>query len=83
MVTASPLKLENGILHLVVLESTSEGFHQRHFQPICPLCKRIQIDDGCWEGLEVVLKKNPRADLTHKLCTECRSLYLGHGDRLP
>lgn len=44
--------------------------------PICSSCKRIRLDDGSWEQMEVYIRDRSRAEFTHSICPDCtKRLY--------
>ncbi len=46
--------------------------------PICASCKRIRVDDGYWEQIEVYLREHSHAEFSHGICPECAErLYPG------
>jgi hypothetical protein len=39
--------------------------------PVCSFCKKVSDDRGYWERVEVYIKKNSEADVSHGICPEC------------
>jgi CheY-like chemotaxis protein len=51
--------------------------------PVCASCKSIRLSDGNWQTLEVYIKQNTDAELSHGLCPECiRKLYPTLADKV-
>ena len=42
--------------------------------PICSGCKRIRDNHGKWWPLDLYVKKQTGANLTHTICTDCRDV---------
>ena len=48
----------------------------RGLLPTCASCKKIRDDNGCWNQIEVYIKKHSEANFSHGICPECaRKLY--------
>lgn len=45
--------------------------------PICSNCKKIRDDKGCWEEVELYVKKHSDAEFTHGICPDCERLLYG------
>lgn len=43
----------------------------RGILPICSFCKKIRDDQGYWERVDIYIKKNSAADISHGICPEC------------
>lgn len=39
--------------------------------PLCSFCKKIRDDKGYWERVDVYIKENTEAEVSHSLCPEC------------
>jgi hypothetical protein len=71
LITVSPMKFVDGMLHVVVIEDVTELQELRKLIPICASCKMIRSEEGEWEQIESYLHRNSTAALTHGLCPEC------------
>jgi len=43
----------------------------RGILPICSFCKKIRNDEGYWEQVDVYIRNNSSADISHSICPEC------------
>ena len=43
----------------------------RGILPLCSFCKKIRNDKGYWEQVDVYIRKNSQADISHSICPEC------------
>ena len=42
--------------------------------PICSACKRIRDENGKWWPLDIYVKKRTDVELTHTICSDCKSV---------
>ncbi|MEX2530965.1 MAG: PAS domain-containing protein [Gemmatimonadota bacterium] len=52
----------------------------RRLLPICAWCDKIRGEDGEWQSIEVYLKRESGADVTHGMCPDCAE---GSSEELP
>lgn len=43
--------------------------------PICSYCKKVRDDSGYWEQVDIYMKKQSLADVSHSICPECTRKY--------
>jgi len=43
----------------------------RGLLPICSYCKKIRVDTGSWQQIEVYLKAHTEAEFSHGICPAC------------
>lgn len=49
----------------------------RGIVPICAHCKSVRTDTGYWQQVEVYLRENSEAQLTHGICPQCMKEHFG------
>lgn len=45
--------------------------------PLCAWCKKVRNDGGYWEQIEKYIVTNSTAEITHGVCPDCRTKFLG------
>jgi DNA-binding response OmpR family regulator len=69
--------------HIELKRAREEIKTLRGIVPVCAGCKNIRLSDGSWQVLEVYIKENTEAELSHGLCPDCiRKLYPGFADKI-
>jgi DNA-binding response OmpR family regulator len=69
--------------HIELKRAREEIKTLRGIVPVCAGCKNIRLPDGSWQVLEVYIKDNTEAELSHGLCPDCiRKLYPGFADKI-
>jgi len=43
----------------------------RTLLPVCAWCRRIRLEDGTWQTLEVYLEDSGKGRVTHGMCPDC------------
>jgi PAS domain-containing protein len=71
LVTTTPIKLNNELFALVILEDVTELMELRNLIPICSYCKKVRDDKEYWEAIENYLYKHFNFLFTHGVCPEC------------
>lgn len=80
LLSASPLRDEDGDGALVCLQDVSALHRLRGLLPICSGCKKIRREDEAWEALEAFIENHSHAHFTHGLCPDCLDrFYPGRG----
>ena len=54
-------------------EALAELKTLRGIIPVCSFCKKVRDDRGYWEQVEVYIKKNSEANVSHGICPDCLS----------
>jgi PAS domain-containing protein len=71
LVTASPLKLGERQLAILLLEDITELIRLKSLLPICSGCKKIRDDDNYWNELEQYFHAHLDMEFSHGLCPDC------------
>lgn len=56
-------KLESAFAHIKTLQ---------RLLPICVNCKKIRVDDGYWQEVDVYIAEHTDTEFTHGLCPDCQ-----------
>lgn len=51
--------------------------------PLCAWCKKFRNDRGYWEQIEKYISSHSRASITHGICPECQTKFIGSIPRMP
>ncbi|MDC0598312.1 PAS domain S-box protein [Gammaproteobacteria bacterium] len=56
-------------------EALAEVSTLRGILPICSFCKDVRDDEGYWEKVDIYIRKNSKADISHGICPDCMKIH--------
>jgi PAS domain S-box-containing protein len=64
-------------------EALAELKTLRGIIPVCSFCKKVRDDQGYWEQVEVYIRKNSEANVSHGICPDCLRQHFAGMDARP